>query len=71
MLREYVAQTLRAGSAAAGIEPMTLEAVAIAPGRYRITDVPLWTEGAWGIELDILVDDFTRMRASTEITLSR
>jgi copper transport protein len=68
---EPMSLTLRAGSTAAGIEPMTLEAVPIAPGRYRIGNLPLWAEGAWQIELDILVDDFTRTHASSEIVLPR
>lgn len=62
---------LRAGSPSAGIEPMTLDAIPVSPGRYRIENVPLWAAGSWQIELDILVDDFTRVRASTEIALPR
>ena len=62
---------LRAGSPTSGIEPMTLDAIPFTPGRYRIENVPLWAAGAWQIELDILFDDFTRVRASTEIALPR
>jgi copper transport protein len=62
---------LRAGSPTSGIEPMTLDAIPVAPGRYRIENVPLWAAGAWKIEIDILVDDFTRVRASNEIVLPR
>ena len=62
---------LRAGSPTAGIEPMTVEAIPVAPGRFRIENVPLWAAGEWQIELDILVDDFTRVRAATELALPR
>lgn len=68
---EPMSVKLRAGSPASGIEPMTLEATLVAPGRYRIDDVPLWAAGTWHIEIDILVDDFTRVRAATEIALPR
>jgi copper transport protein len=69
--KEPLSVKLRAGSPASGIEPMTLDATPVSPGRYRIDNVPLWAAGSWQIEIDILVDDFNRVRATTEIALPR
>jgi len=48
---------------------MTLAAAPVAPGRERIANAPLWTDGVRRIASGIPVDDLTRARASAEIVL--
>jgi hypothetical protein len=56
---------------APGIEAIVRKAARIAPGRYEMRDLPLWVAGPWQVEIGLLIDDFTKRRLRTELTLAR
>ncbi|HJT15559.1 MAG TPA: copper resistance protein CopC [Dongiaceae bacterium] len=55
---------------APGIETIARKAERIATGRYEVRDLPLWLTGPWQVEIGLLIDDFTRRRLRTELTLA-
>jgi copper transport protein len=62
---------IRAESPAAGIEPSIFDAQQIAPGLYRIADLPLWSAGTWKLRINLMIDDFTMVSRDLDLTLSR
>ena len=55
---------------APGIETIARTAARIAAGRYEVRDLPLWLAGPWQVEIGLLIDDFTKRRLRTELTLA-
>jgi copper transport protein len=62
---------IRAESPAASIGPSIYDARRIAPGLYRIADLPLWAAGAWTLRINLMIDDFTMVSRDMDLTLSR
>ncbi len=55
---------------APGIEPINARAERIGAGRYRVPDLPLWIAGPWQVQIGLLIDDFTKLPLSAEVTLA-
>jgi copper transport protein len=62
---------IRAEAPATGIEPSIHDARQIAPGLYRVADLPLWTAGAWKLRINLMIDDFTMVSRDLDLTLPR
>jgi copper transport protein len=54
-----------------GIEATVYEAHPVAPGRYRVTGLPLWMGGRWQMQVGVLVDDFTKLHWETTVNLEQ
>jgi copper transport protein len=52
---------------AAGIEPVRVEASLPLPGVVTVADVELPRSGRWRLQLDLLIDDFTKLTFEGEI----
>jgi copper transport protein len=53
-----------------GIEPLHLVAEAIEPGHYRAQSL-LPLAGEWQVQVDLLIDDFTKLAFQTRIVVER
>ncbi|MGE0119603.1 MAG: copper resistance CopC/CopD family protein [Dongiaceae bacterium] len=62
---------IRIAAPAAGIEAETYRARYVAPGRYRVSGLPLWVAGPWQVRVGVLVDDFTKLYWETTVTPRR
>ena len=54
-----------------GIEAAVYQAHPVAPGRYRVTGLPLWMGGRWQMQVGVLVDDFTKLHWETTVILEQ
>ncbi|WP_176556391.1 FixH family protein [Rubellimicrobium rubrum] len=61
--------TLRLSNPEKGIAPLERLAERLEPGQWRIAELPLSLTGTWSIELDVLISDFERQTALTELTI--
>ena len=61
--------TLRLSNWEKGIAPLERPAERVEPGQWRVPDLTLAVPGTWELELDVLISDFERQTAVTELTI--
>ena len=61
--------TIGARHDVASIGPLERTAVRVAPGHYRVTDLPLRVPGTWQILVRARIDDFTRLDLGADFAL--
>jgi len=62
--------TLRLAAPEAGVAPVTLEARPLGGGRWEVERLPLWVPGPWEIEIALLIDSYTLVKARGSFGLS-